>query len=225
MNYHNVQFEASYGTSSQLPVSDLPEIAFAGRSNVGKSSMINKIFNRKQLARVSAVPGKTATINFFHVDGIRFADLPGYGYAKVSKSEKRRWSELIEGYFAQERNLQLVFQLIDMRHPPTNDDLVMVRFLIENELPFVVVLTKKDKLTAKQQKERMEAIYKELPYADQITMIPFSAQTGEGVDAVKKVIAEIEQDAADSDPMELSNAQEQAESESGYADEVDDFSE
>ena len=106
MNYHNVIFEKSFGVAAQLPPSDLPEIAFAGRSNVGKSSMINKLFNRKQLARVSAVPGKTATINFFRADGMRFADLPGYGYAKVSKSEKRRWSELIEGYFTQERNLQ-----------------------------------------------------------------------------------------------------------------------
>ena len=176
MNYHNVQFERSFGTSDQLPPSDLPEIAFAGRSNVGKSSMINKLFNRKQLARVSAVPGKTATINFFHADGIRFADLPGYGYAKVSKGEKRRWSELIEGYFAQERNLQLVFQLVDMRHPPTADDLTMVNFLIDREIPFVVILTKKDKLSAKQQQERLNALREELPYADQITMIPFSAE-------------------------------------------------
>ncbi|RGX55734.1 MULTISPECIES: ribosome biogenesis GTP-binding protein YihA/YsxC [Anaerotruncus] len=196
MNYHNVQFERSFGTSDQLPPSDLPEIAFAGRSNVGKSSMINKLFNRKQLARVSAVPGKTATINFFHADGIRFADLPGYGYAKVSKGEKRRWSELIEGYFAQERNLQLVFQLVDMRHPPTADDLTMVNFLIDREIPFVVILTKKDKLSAKQQQERLNALREELPYADQITMIPFSAEKGDGVTEVKAIIAEIEADCA-----------------------------
>ncbi|WP_066459914.1 ribosome biogenesis GTP-binding protein YihA/YsxC [Anaerotruncus rubiinfantis] len=196
MNYHNVQFERSFGTSDQLPPSDLPEIAFAGRSNVGKSSMINKLFNRKQLARVSAVPGKTATINFFHADGIRFADLPGYGYAKVSKGEKRRWSELIEGYFAQERNLQLVFQLVDMRHPPTADDLTMVNFLIDREIPFVVILTKKDKLSAKQQQDRLNALREELPYADQITMIPFSAEKGDGVTEVKAIIAEIEADCA-----------------------------
>ena len=158
--------------------------------------MINKLFNRKQLARVSAVPGKTATINFFHADGIRFADLPGYGYAKVSKGEKRRWSELIEGYFAQERNLQLVFQLVDMRHPPTADDLTMVNFLIDREIPFVVILTKKDKLSAKQQQERLNALREELPYADQITMIPFSAEKGDGVTEVKAIIAEIEADCA-----------------------------
>ena len=192
MNYHNVIFEKSFGVSAQLPPSDLPEIAFAGRSNVGKSSMINKLFNRKQLARVSAVPGKTATINFFRADGMRFADLPGYGYAKVSKSEKRRWSELIEGYFTQERNLQLVFQLVDMRHPPTADDLMMIDFLIDHEIPFVLVLTKKDKLTTRQQQERLEALQQEVPYADQIMMIPFSAEKGDGVEQIKEVIGEIE---------------------------------
>ena len=192
MNYHNVIFEKSFGVSAQLPPSDLPEIAFAGRSNVGKSSMINKLFNRKQLARVSAVPGKTATINFFRADGMRFADLPGYGYAKVSKREKRRWSELIEGYFTQERNLQLVFQLVDMRHPPTADDLMMIDFLIDHEIPFVLVLTKKDKLTTRQQQERLEALQQEVPYADQIMMIPFSAEKGDGVEQIKEVIGEIE---------------------------------
>ena len=192
MNYHNVQFETSFGTASQLPGSDLPEIAFAGRSNVGKSSMINKLFNRRQLARVSAVPGKTATINFFRCGGIRFVDLPGYGYAKVSKGEKRRWSELIGGYFAQDRQLQLVFQLVDMRHPPTADDLTMVNFLIDQQLPFVVVLTKADKLSQRERQQRLEALLQELPCADQILMIPFSSQTGEGVDRVKEVVAQIE---------------------------------
>ena len=196
MNYHNVQFETSFGTASQLPGSDLPEIAFAGRSNVGKSSMINKLFNRRQLARVSAVPGKTATINFFRCGGIRFVDLPGYGYAKVSKGEKRRWSELIGGYFAQDRQLQLVFQLVDMRHPPTADDLTMVNFLIDQQLPFVVVLTKADKLSQRERQQRLEALQQELPCADQILMIPFSSQTGEGVDRVKEVVAQIEADCA-----------------------------
>lgn len=192
MNYHNVIFEQSFGVSAQLPPSTLPEIAFAGRSNVGKSSMLNKVFNRKQLARVSAVPGKTATINFFRADDLRFADLPGYGYAKVSKSEKHRWSELIEGYFAQDRDLRLVFQLIDMRHAPTQDDMTMVNFLIDGGIPFVVILTKADKLGKVERLKRLEAIEKELPCGDQITVIPFSSQTGEGVEAVKAVIAEIE---------------------------------
>lgn len=204
MNYHNVTFETSFGTARQLVKSDLAEIAFAGRSNVGKSSLINKIFNRRSLARVSAVPGKTATINFFKLENVRFADLPGYGYAKVSQGEKRRWSDLIETYFNTDRRIELVFQLIDMRHAPTKDDLMMVNFLIENEYPFVVILTKKDKLSKKQQQERLNALQSELPFADQITMIPFSAQTGEGVDQVRAIIDDIAQDAllADSEVQE-----------------------
>ena len=136
MNFHNVVFETSFGRFDQLPKSDLVEIAFAGRSNVGKSSMINKVFNRKQLARVSAVPGKTATINFFRLESVRFVDLPGYGYAKVAKGEKERWAKLIDGYFRSGRNIGLVFQLVDIRHKPSQDDLQMIDFLIENEFPF-----------------------------------------------------------------------------------------
>jgi len=191
VNFHNVAFEASYGLLHQLPESDLIEIAFSGRSNVGKSSMINKVLGRKSLARTSSMPGKTTTINFFRLENVRFADLPGYGYAKVSKSEKQRWAKLIEGYFRSDRNLQLVFQLVDMRHPPTKDDLSMIDFLIEYEFPFVIVLTKQDKLSKRQQAERLEALAAELPYADQLTMIPFSAETGEGVEAVRQIIGEI----------------------------------
>ena len=202
MNYHNVKFETSFGTAAQLPPSELPEIAFAGRSNVGKSSMINKLFNRKQLARVSAVPGKTATINFFRADGLRFADLPGYGYAKVSKGEKRRWSELISGYFEQDRDLRLVFQLIDMRHAPTADDLTMINYMIDREIPFVVVLTKADILSKTQRAVRLAALETELPCADQIVTIPFSSETGEGVDAVRDVVAQIERDCMEQPPAE-----------------------
>jgi GTP-binding protein len=191
MNYQNVEFERSFGLSSQLPISDLPEIAFAGRSNVGKSSMINKLFNRKRLARVSATPGKTATVNFFHLEGIRFVDLPGYGFAKVSKSEKQRWADLMEGYFDGSRSLELVFQLVDMRHPPSKDDLHMINFLIQQELPFVIVLTKKDKLSKREQAERLEALKTEIPYAEQITMVPFSSETGEGVEEIRQIIDEI----------------------------------
>ena len=194
MNYHNVVFETSFGKASQLTQSDLVEIAFAGRSNVGKSSLINKIFNRRALARVSAVPGKTATINFFRLENVRFADLPGYGYAKVSHGEKERWGDLIETYFNSERRIGLVFQLIDMRHAPTKDDLMMVDFLIENEFPFVVVLTKKDKLSKKQQKERLRALQTELPCADQIHMVPFSAMNGDGVEELRAIIDEISQE-------------------------------
>ncbi|WRS28260.1 ribosome biogenesis GTP-binding protein YihA/YsxC [Oscillospiraceae bacterium MB08-C2-2] len=191
MNFHNVVFEASYGLTSQLPPSDLAEIAFSGRSNVGKSSMINAVFNRKQLARVSSSPGKTTTINFFKVENTRFADLPGYGYAKVAKTEKARWGRLMEDYFSTGRSLELIFQLIDARHAPTQDDLTMLDFLIEAEIPFVVVLTKMDKLKPMQRQSRLEALQQEIPFAQQITVIPFSAETGEGVEEVRGIIEEI----------------------------------
>ena len=126
MNFNKAEFIASYGISTQLIQDDLPEIAFAGRSNVGKSSLLNKLFNRKNLARVSSVPGKTVTVNFYNVDGNRFVDLPGYGYAKISKSEKDRFSELMEGYFQSGRNIKLVVQLVDMRHKPSADDIGMI---------------------------------------------------------------------------------------------------
>ncbi len=194
MNFNNATFECSYGKPEQLPPSDCPEIAFAGRSNVGKSSMLNKIFNRRHMARVSATPGKTATINFFRVESTRFADLPGYGYAKVSKAEKARWGRLIEGYFHQERDLRLVFLLVDMRHPPTKDDLQMIDFLVESELPFAIALTKPDKLSKKQREERLEALKTELPYADQINCLPFSAATGEGLGEIIEIIEDVVKD-------------------------------
>ncbi len=192
MNFSNAVFEASYGLSSQLPQDDVMEIAVSGRSNVGKSSLINKLLGRKSLARVSSVPGKTATINFYKITkDVRLVDLPGYGYAKVSKSEKRRWQDLIGSYYSQGRNLMLVVQLIDMRHPPSADDQNMISALIEHELPFIIVLTKCDKLSAKQRAERMEGFLKEIPYADEITMVPFSSVTGEGVDRLRQIIEEV----------------------------------
>ena len=146
MNYNKAEFHACYGQFSQIPESVTTEIVFAGRSNVGKSTLINKIFNRKSLARVSSVPGKTATINFYKLEDVFFVDLPGYGYAKVAKSEKRRWADLIEGYLNADRNIELLFLLIDMRHAPSDDDIHMINFLIDAELPFVIILTKADKL-------------------------------------------------------------------------------
>lgn len=191
MNYNNAEFYTSYGSFKQIPPSERTEIAFSGRSNVGKSSLINKIFNRKSLARVSAVPGKTATINFYSLENLYFVDLPGYGYAKVAKSDKERWGSLIEGYLHDDRELALVFQLIDFRHPPTADDIMMVNFLIDSEIPFVVVLTKADKLSKKQREERRAALLTELPCAEDITIIEFSAQTGEGRDEIRAIIEEI----------------------------------
>ena len=188
MNTNNVKFEASYGTAKQLPPSDLPEIVFAGKSNVGKSSLINKFFNRKSLARVSAVPGKTTTVNFFTLEGVRFADLPGYGYAKRSAAEIRRWGELMEGYFAQGRQIRLVVQLLDMRHEPTADDRTMLGFLTEAGYPFVCVLTKCDKLK-KTERERRRAAFAENPDLKAArALIEASAETGEGIEALRAQI-------------------------------------
>jgi GTP-binding protein len=189
MNYNKVQFEAAFGTLKQISQSDLPEIVFAGRSNVGKSSMLNKIFNRKNLARVSSMPGKTITINFFKVEDVRIVDLPGYGYAKVAKGEKRRWAEMMEGYFQQERNIKLVVQLVDMRHKPSEDDYIMMRFLQDAGLPFIVAATKSDKLNKTQYKDRSEALREELAeFGEDLVIIPFSSEKGDGVDALKQQI-------------------------------------
>ncbi len=199
MNFNLASFEASYGLFSQIPPCTNIEIAFAGRSNVGKSTLINKIFNRKALARVSAVPGKTATINFYKVDPIRIVDLPGYGYAKVAKSEKHRWADLIEGYLDSDRDIRLIFLLIDMRHTPSKDDLHMIDYLVERELPFVIILTKADKLKTMERKRRMEAFKDEIPYFDQIHIVPFSAMTREGVDEVRSIIEDIAQNSNDNE--------------------------
>ncbi len=189
MNYNKVQFEAAFGTLKQIPPSDLPEVVFAGRSNVGKSSMLNRIFNRKNLARVSSMPGKTITINFFKVEDVRIVDLPGYGYAKVAKGEKRRWAEMMEGYFQSPRNIKLVVQLVDMRHKPSEDDYIMMRFLKDAELPFVVAATKSDKLNKTQHKERTEALRNELAeFGEELVIIPFSSEKGEGTDILKSYI-------------------------------------
>ena len=202
MNYNKAEFTASYGLFSQIPPCERIEIAFAGRSNVGKSTLINKIFNRKNLARVSSVPGKTATINFYGLENVYFVDLPGYGYAKIAKSEKRRWSELIEGYMNSHRDIRLIFQLIDMRHAPSADDIHMINYLIDSELPFVVILTKADKLKTKARAERMEKFREEIPCFEDITVIPFSSQTFEGVEEVRKIIEEIANEAAEEEGTE-----------------------
>lgn len=194
MNYNKAEFTASYGVFKQIPRSDRLEFAFSGHSNVGKSSLINKLLNRKSLARVSATPGKTSTINFFSVDSIYIVDLPGYGYAKVSQSEKKRWAELIEGYLHDERDLALVFQLIDYRHKPTADDIMMINFLIDSGIPFVIVLTKADKLKKKEREARLEAFRTEIPCYEDITVIEFSAETGEGADKLRSIIDEISEE-------------------------------
>lgn len=197
MNYSKAEFKAAYGTFSQIPPSELPEIAFSGRSNVGKSSLINKLMGRKSLARVSAVPGKTITINFYSLEKLHIVDLPGYGYAKVAKNEKLRWAELIEGYLNDDRNLALVVQLIDFRHSPTADDIMMINFLIDSGIPFIIALTKADKLKRRERLERREALLQEIPCAEDITMIEFSAETGEGVEEIRAILEDIAEDEAE----------------------------
>ena len=192
MNYNKVEFEAAFGTLKQIPPSDLPEVVFAGRSNVGKSSMLNKIFNRKNLARVSSMPGKTITINFFKVEDVRIVDLPGYGYAKVAKGEKRRWAEMMEGYFQSPRNIKLVVQLVDMRHKPSEDDYIMMRFLKDAGLPFIVAATKCDKLNKTQYNDRVNGIRDELKeFGEDLVIIPFSSEKGNGVDELKAQIEKV----------------------------------
>ena len=192
MNFNNASFEKAFGTFRQLDKSDLPEICFSGRSNVGKSSLINKILNRKSIARVSSKPGKTVTINFYKVDNVRLVDLPGYGYAKVPFSEKSRWSDLMEGYFGSGRNIKHVFQLIDMRHPATDFDISMLEFLNHYEIPYTVVLTKADKLNKTETEERLKLIREELgDLGEEIEIIPFSETKGQGSDQIREIITKI----------------------------------
>jgi len=190
MNPNAFAFEAAYGTSKQLIPSTLPEIAFAGRSNVGKSSLLNCLLRRKSLARVSGTPGKTVTVNFYSDGKLRLADLPGYGYAKRPKNELSRFAELMEGYFRSGRGIALVVQLVDMRHPPTSDDRTMLQFLREMGYPFAVVLTKRDKLKPMEYKRRMEEIACEEAFIGARNVIAFSSETGEGRAELVRVIEE-----------------------------------
>ena len=187
LKYETARYEASYGTIAQLPKPTTPEVSFVGRSNVGKSSLLNRLLGRKQLARVSSVPGKTANINFFDVDGVKFVDLPGYGYAKVSHTEKQRWADLIGGYFEQERSFNLVISLVDIRHEAQKLDLQMVDFLTEAELPFVVALTKADKITRNKQNQAAAALRSSFDLAQEQIIIT-SSETGLGIDELRRRI-------------------------------------
>ena len=188
MNYNKADFIASYGISSQLPESDRPELSFSGRSNVGKSSLINKLCSRKNLARVSSTPGKTATINFYSVDDCYFVDLPGYGYAKVSNAERERWDELINTYFEDDRSVCLLVQLLDSRHAPSADDVQMLEYLHYHRIPFVAALTKGDKLKKSEMAAR-QAEFEEIcaPYGCQKVILT-SAENGLGMEELRALL-------------------------------------
>ena len=187
INYQLAHFVASYGKASQIPPSTCPEVCFVGRSNVGKSSIMNKIFGRKGLVKVSSTPGKTANVNFFEADGVHFVDLPGYGFARRSKAERDRWAKLIGDYFELERSFNLVVSLVDIRHDPSALDHQMIEYLQENEFPFVVALTKADKLSRNQQGKQLAVIKRQLavPAED---IIVTSSETGLGIDKLKERI-------------------------------------
>jgi len=187
LRYDQARFEASYGKASAIPEPELPEVSFAGRSNVGKSSLLNKLVGRKALAKVSSTPGRTANINFFEVDGIYLVDLPGYGFAKVSKAEQQRWANLISDYFAQERSFNLVVALVDIRHDAQKLDMQMLEFLQDSGLPFVVALTKADKLSRNKQDQQRSRLAKQFGLPREQLLVT-SAQTGQGIDELKRRI-------------------------------------
>ncbi len=189
LNLHNAEFIRSAVKQSDFPDDNLPQIVFAGKSNVGKSSTINKLLGRKNFARVGNQPGKTVHINFFEIDKkAYFVDLPGYGYAKVSKSERDRWGKLIDTYFASGL-ITLGIQIVDMRHKPTKDDQTMSRWFLGTEMPFIVIANKLDKLRKKSEREEnIKVIRETLLLPDDVPVIAFSAEKGDGKEEVLEII-------------------------------------
>ena len=188
MNFQNVEFLISAAAPKDFPSNRLPEIAFAGKSNVGKSSVINRLLQRKNFARVGDKPGKTVHVNYFTLDRKCYlVDLPGYGFAKVSQSEKARWGKLMEDYFAANR-ITLGILIVDYRHPPTNNDITMARWFLDSGCPFAVVANKMDKLKKSELTPNLQLIRQDLELPDSCPVIPFSAEKGDGRDALVKLI-------------------------------------
>ena len=189
MNLNNVEFLISAASPKDFPARRMPEIAFAGKSNVGKSSVINRVLNRKNFARVGEKPGKTIHVNYFVVDRkCYFVDLPGYGYAKVSQAEKDRWGKLMESYFAADR-IDLGVMIVDARHAPTNNDITMARWFMESGCPFVVVANKLDKVKKSEIAGNLETIRQDLELPEECEVIPFSAEKGTGKeDLVNRIL-------------------------------------
>lgn len=192
LNVNNVNIALTVGNCKQFPKEKKPQIALSGRSNVGKSSLINSLLNRKSLARVSSSPGKTITINYYNIDNKMYlVDLPGYGYAKRSQESKRTWSTLTEEYFVKNPSIdaiKLVIQLIDIRTGPTDDDILMINFLIDNSLPFIVVATKTDKLSKAQLTKALNDLEENYFAGTNITVIPFSSINHTGRDELWNTI-------------------------------------
>lgn len=183
MNLNNARYELTAVRPDQYPVNDIPEATFVGRSNVGKSSLINSLLNRKKLARIAATPGKTREINFYNIDDmLYFVDLPGYGFAKVSKSIKSTWGDVIETYLKTREQLKLVIMLVDIRHSPSSDDVLMHEWLQSTGIKYLIVSTKLDKIPRSKVKERLADIRGKLKLKEDIKIIPFSSETKQGRD-------------------------------------------
>ena len=192
MNFHNVEFLISAAAPKDFPRNRLPEIAFAGKSNVGKSSVINRLLQRKNFARVGDKPGKTIHVNYFVIDRKAYlVDLPGYGFAKVSQSEKERWSKLMGDYFAANR-IDLGVLIVDYRHPPTNNAITMARWFLDSDCPFVVVANKMDKLKKSELEPNLAIIRRDLELPEGCPVIPFSAEKGNGrEELVRQILAAV----------------------------------
>ncbi|MGY0837362.1 ribosome biogenesis GTP-binding protein YihA/YsxC [Aerococcus urinaeequi] len=189
MDVHNVEFLISAVRPEQYPASTIPEIALAGRSNVGKSSFINTMINRKKLARTSSKPGKTQQLNYYQIEDLfYFVDVPGYGYARVSKTEKAKWGEMLETYFTTRENLVLALLVVDFRHKPTKDDIQMKEFMDYHGVPYFVIATKSDKIKKSQWNKHLSDIYKTLGLESIDQILPFSAGTKNGRDEAWEII-------------------------------------
>lgn len=188
----SLSLETVCGITSKLPENTKPEVAFAGKSNVGKSSLINALMNRKSFARTSSQPGKTQTINFYNInDLLYFVDLPGYGYAKVSQEIKAKWGKMIERYLNQSKQLKQVFLLIDIRHDPSENDKNMYDWIVYNGYTPIIIATKLDKIKRSQTQKQVKAIKVGLGITNETTIIPFSAETKQGLEEVWKVIEDV----------------------------------
>ena len=187
-----VNLETVCGVTSRLPENDKPEIAFAGKSNVGKSSLINALMNRKAYARTSAQPGKTQTINFYNInDALYYVDLPGYGYAKVSQTEKEKWGRMIENYLRRSKQLRCVFLLVDIRHEPSANDRQMYEWIVHNGYKPVIIATKLDKIKRSQEAKQLKLVRTGLDIGNDVTVIPFSAETKQGREEIWALIEQL----------------------------------